>query len=161
MRPAICEIRISKQDDLAFVVDCWSDRLSRERKAKLGEMTRYVRALLARSASRLIIAHVPNEPDAILGWAALEAAGYRRVGEDDWHDQPGGGYEEYRPVVVHYLYVRSGARRQGVARAMLGGVRAGEYSHPAPRRWPPENGQIGRPVVVPSGWVFNAERGEL
>lgn len=137
LRPP-CETRIGKPDDLAFVVDVWADRLNTMRK---GDATRHVRTLLARPESRLVIAHVIGEPDSILGWMAAEDAS-----------------AEHRVACVHYIYVRRDARRLGIASAMLGRPTAIEYSHAAPKRWPPEKGQIGRPVIVPAGWTFNAER---
>ena len=141
MRPAICETRMSTPDDLAFVVDSWTKNDPEMRKLRLGESTRHVRALLARPLSRLIIAHVPDEPDAILGWAATEAASGRNA-----------------TPCLHYIYVRSAARRQGVARRMVGVVHDIEYTHVAPARWPPEGGAVGLPVVVPRGWVLNVGR---
>lgn len=124
-RISICETRIGKPDDLAFVVDCWAKNDPALRSMRLRDSTKHVRALIVRS--QLLIAHVPREPDAILGWAVTE---------------PG------RPPCVHYIYVRSVARRQGVASALVGVTDAPiEYSHVAPKG-----------IAVPSGWSLNTER---
>ena len=112
LRISICETRVGKPDDLAFVVDCWTKNDPELRNSFLRDSTRHVRTLLARDASRLIVAHVPGEPDAILGWAA---------------------YEGGAVPCVHYVYVRKDARRHGVARAMVGDLDRAEYSHAAPK----------------------------
>lgn len=127
--PAPCVVRIGKPDDLAFVVDSWTKHAHRGQRMRTA--TTHVRSLLARDGATLIVAHVPGEPDAILGWAVLEAAA-RLV-----------------PVCVHYVYVRSAARRTGVAREMLGELagQAIEYSSATPGN-----------VVPPRGWVLNVGR---
>lgn len=134
-----CELRSGKLDDVAYVVDCWTKNDPELRKLRLRDSTRHVRALLGRPESRLIIAYVPSEPDAILGWMALEAAGAPFVDA---------GLTRRQPPCLHYVYVRSSARRLGVARTLLS-VTVGpmEYSHTAPRG-----------VAVPSGWTLNIER---
>lgn len=136
-RRSICETRIGKPDDLAFVIDCWIKRELRDDGTRTLSATKHhVRRLLdvlvpmhelPSVLPRLIVAHVPSEPDAILGWAAIEAG---------------------TPPCVHYIYVRTVARRQGVARALVGlpHVRL-EYSHAAPKG-----------VVVPAGWTLNSGR---
>ena len=136
LRISICETRVGKPDDLAFVVDCWTKNDPELRSMRLGVSTKHVRALLGvadiahhelpRLLHRLLIAHVPGEPDAILGWAA---------------------YERGAIPCVHYLYVRKDARRQGVARQLVGDVTHAEYSHAAPKG-----------VVVPGGWSLNLAR---
>lgn len=133
---SICETRVGKPDDLAFVVDCWTKNDPELRSLRLRDSTKHVRTLLGvvdalqselpRLLHRLLIAHVPSEPDAILGWAA---------------------YERGAIPCVHYLYVRKDARRQGVARALVGDLEHTEYSHVAPKG-----------IVVPSGWSLNTER---
>lgn len=131
-----CEIRLGKPDDLAFVVDCWTKYEARSsRGRRFRDSTSHVRALLARDGSRLLVAHVPGEPDSILGWAATEdgVAGPERV-----------------PACIHYVYVRKDARRLGVASALIGerDVRL-EYSHALP---------LG--IVVPATWTLNVKRAE-
>lgn len=123
---APCIIRLGKPDDLAFVVDSWVKHGHRGERTR--NATSHVRGLLARPETALYVAHVIGEPDAILGWAVIEAG---------------------RPACVHYVYIRSGARRLGVAAALLSGVagHAIEYSV-AP---PPS-------VSVPARWVLNTSR---
>jgi len=110
-------VRLGKPDDLAFVVDSWTKHGHRGERMRTA--TAHVRALLARPGSMLLVAHVPGEPDSILGWAATE---------DD---------------CVHYVYVRSAGRRQGTAKALMGAWArdVAEYSRAlpagivAPRGW--------------------------
>lgn len=92
-----CTIRAGKPDDLAYVVDSWTKHAFRGQRMRTA--TAHVRALLARPGSVLRVAHVVGEPDAILGWIVAE---------------------DGKPACVHYVYVRSAARGQGVATAMLG-----------------------------------------
>ncbi len=138
-RAPICETRIGKPDDLAFVVDTWTKYALRTaaRSVRLGDLTRHVRKLLGVAdvplhdlpphLPRLLVAHVPGEPDAILGWAAVEAG---------------------RPGCVHYVYVRRDARLQGVARALVGSTDVAlEYSHAAPKG-----------IAVPKAWTLNIAR---
>ncbi len=108
---------MGKPDDLAFVVDSWVKYAFR--KKRLSAATKHVRTLLGRDGSFLRIAHVPDEPNSILGWVA---------------------YEGGSPPCVHYVYVRSTAREGGVARALLGDAigEAFDYStqsKKAPPRW--------------------------
>ena len=140
-KAAICETRVGKPDDLAFVVDCWTQRELRDGDGSrsLGDLKRHVRALLGvpdvkthdlpPQLERLLIAHVVGDPDSILGWTAYERG------------------SRHAPPCVHYIYVRTSARRMGIARTLVGNVATLEYSHTAPKG-----------VVVPSGWTFNGER---
>lgn len=134
MSPAprpLCTIRPGKPDDLAFVADSWTKHAHRgERKASA---TKHVRALLSRSSSYLSVAHVPGEPDAILGWVVVEDA------NGPW-----------TVPVIHYVYVRASGRRQGVARTLLAGLvaRAVEYSSRA------------KGIALPAKWTLNEVRAE-
>ncbi len=138
LRPSICETRIGRSSDLAFVVDCWAKYENRcDDSKRISDITRQARRLLGVpfglahavvELPRLLVAHVPGEPDAILGWAAFE-----------------GG-----PVgCIHYVYVRSAARRQGVARALVGDIETVEYSHEAPKGF-----------ALPKHWTLNLARAE-
>jgi GNAT superfamily N-acetyltransferase len=93
-------IRLGRPSDLAFVVDSWVKR-GHERGERLREATARVRALLARHDSVLRVACLPDDSDAILGWAVITA-------------KP--------PHKLHYVYVRKEARKQGIARTLLAGV---------------------------------------
>jgi len=55
-----------------------------------------------------IVAHVPDDPDTIMGWACIE---------DD---------------CLHYVYVREIWRRKGVAKALVGAVPVATVSHLTP-----------------------------
>ena len=127
---ARCTVRGGKPDDLAYVVDSWTKHARTHKHMR--DAVQHVRALLGRSGSRLFVAHVPDEPDAILGWAVLEDSG------GPWS----------RPV-VHYVYCRASGRRQGVARALLGELasHAVDYSS----AWPSG-------FAAPKTWAFNAAR---
>lgn len=132
-------VRFGRPDDLAYVVNTWVHNAPALRLMRTGEATRHVRALLSRDGAQLRVAYVPHEADAIMGWAALE---------------------EGRPWCVHYVYVRDGARRQGVARALLEDWlrEAVDFSHPAPRYWPRTQGKPPEPFVVPRMWNLNEGR---
>lgn len=123
--PAPCTLRWGKIDDLAFIVDSWTKKDPDMRAMRQRDSTRHVRTLLAREGSRVIVAHVPDDADAILGWAAVERE------------------------CLHYVYVRSTARRQGIARAMLETVPIVAYSH-----------RVARGLMAPSLWVYEPERAD-
>lgn len=93
-------IRLGKPSDLPYVVDTWTKR-GAARDERLGAATARVRAILARPDSVLRVACLPDDTDAILGWAALSA-----------NEAP----------TLHYVYVRKDARKQGIARLLLAGV---------------------------------------
>lgn len=65
------------------------------------DATARVRGILARPDSVLRVACLPDDPDAILGWAVITA------------DQP---------PKLHFVYVRKEARKNGIARMLLAGV---------------------------------------
>lgn len=93
-------IRLGRPSDLPYVVDTWAKR-GHDRNERLGAATARVRAILARADSVLRIACLPDDSDAILGWAV--------VSSDE-------------PPTLHYVYVRKDARGQGIARLLLAGV---------------------------------------
>lgn len=92
-------LRVGRPSDLPFVVDSWVKR-GHERGERLRDATARVREILAAAESALRIAHVPDDDDAILGWAVV-------TGE---------------PPVLRFVYVRRDARKQGIAKALLTGV---------------------------------------
>lgn len=81
-------------------MDSWSKR-GRDRSERLGEATARVRAILKRPDTVLRVACLPDDDDAIIGYAAITAA---------------------EPHQLYYVYVRRDARGQGVARRLLVGV---------------------------------------
>lgn len=123
-----CTVRAGKPDDLAFVCDSWVKHAHRGERKR--EATRHVRELLSRARSFLSVAHVPGEPDSILGWAVVE---------------------DGAPACLHYVYVRAAGRLQGTASALLGRLAQErmEYSHAAPTG-----------LVVPRLWTLNLKRSE-
>lgn len=141
-RPPPCVTRIGILDDLAFVVDSWAKNAPSLKNMRTRDAVIHVRALLSRDATALVIAHVPDEPDAILGWAAVE---------------------QWPTPCVHYVYVRRDGRRQGVARAML------EHALDAPQSFSPMtprpvvveySHKLPKDVVLPSTWILNLKRAE-
>lgn len=90
-------LRVGRPADLAYVVDSWVKR-GRDRGERLSDATARVRAILADEGTELRIACLPDDPDAILGWAAVA------------------------PPSLHYVYVRKELRGQGLARALLHGI---------------------------------------
>lgn len=99
-----CAIRLGRPSDLPYVTDTWVKR-GHDRNERLGAATARVRAILARSDSVLRVACLPDDSDAILGWAV--------VSSDE-------------PPILHYVYVRKDARKQGIARLLLAGVTRSE-----------------------------------
>lgn len=93
-------IRLGRPSDLPYVVDTWTKR-GHERNERLGEATARVRAILARPESVLRVACLPDDDDAILGWAAITF---------------------FPSPKLHFVYVRKEARKQGIARRLLVGV---------------------------------------
>ena len=93
-------IRLGRPSDLPYVVDTWVKR-GHDRGERLHAATARVRAILARADSVLRVACLPDDSDAIIGWAAVTAA-----------DSP----------TLHYVYVRKDARNQGIARLLLAGI---------------------------------------
>ena len=134
-------VRPGVQLDRAYLVSTWlrSDlRTPRAReciRVYSREQSRVVNGLLERETVTARVAVLPDDEDAIVGFAVLEPA----------HDG--------LPACIHYVYVRDGLRRQGVARKLLAelGLVAGqavEYSSRiAGEGWP-----------LPPTWNFNPYR---
>jgi GNAT superfamily N-acetyltransferase len=136
-----CTIRRGKPDDLAFIVDSWTKH--GHRGERMRDATRHVRSLLARdpvalaamtsgeregSIRSLLVAHVPDDANAILGWALIEAS------------------RTDAPTCIQYVYVRSTARLQGVARSLLSMLEGEAVEHSLPSK------------LAPAVWIFNPER---
>jgi hypothetical protein len=85
-------IRPGRAFDLAYVVDTWvkSDRTDET----ISQATSRVRQALALPDTELRVAHLPDDPDAIVGWAALA------------------------PGRVLYAYVRRELRGRGIAKTL-------------------------------------------
>jgi len=93
-----CVIRTGTPDDLPFVLDSWAKNVKRFRAMRISISTRILRRIFSHTGIRLRVAHLGEDPAAILGWAVLGTGS---------------------PIPLHYVYVRSTARRLGVARALL------------------------------------------
>ena len=92
-------LRLGRPSDLAFVVDSWVKR-GHHRNERLSDATARVRALLASEGTELRIACLPDDEDAIVGWAVVVT----------------------KPPTLHYVYVRKELRGNGIARALLNGI---------------------------------------
>jgi GNAT superfamily N-acetyltransferase len=93
-------IRLGRPSDLPYVVDSWVKR-GHDRGERLRVATARVREILARPDSVLRVACLPDDSDAIIGWAVISTD---------------------EPPTLHYVYVRKDARKQGIARLLLAGV---------------------------------------
>ncbi len=124
----VCDVRMGKPSDLAYVVDSWVKHAYRGMRPS--PWVTHVRGLLARDGSRLLVAHVPKEPDAILGWAATEDP------------------TAVAPPCWHYCYVRATARLMGVASSLVRewAHDVADYSSPCATAKPPK------------GWTFAPDR---
>ena len=117
----------------AFVTDSWvsCDRDApdgwRSRGLSISAAKGIVRGILGASTVELRIACVPDDDEAILGWACLE------------------------PSVVHYIYLRAkfgvaGTDGAAMLRRLLERMRGpGEYTH-----------QPGGKMRIPRGWTYAA-----
>jgi hypothetical protein len=90
-------IRVAVLNDRAFVQDSWFRSFESE---YFDEMRRRLRSRLAAQAARskILIACDPDDADTLLGFAILEG------------------------TKLHYVYVRGGMRRVGIARRLLSSV---------------------------------------
>lgn len=115
MNDPLFTIRPGRESDHAFVIDSWLQMNARSPRAQemlkhgiyWSEYKAIVRRLLANN--RLLVAHAPEDADAILGWACVS-----NLSPPDNLDP-----------LIHYVYVRGGrghehgARRCGIASALL------------------------------------------
>lgn len=86
-------VRIGRPSDLPYVEDTWVKR-GRNPNERMGDAKARVRALLADPDSLLHVAVLPDDDDAILGWAV-------------WSGDR-----------VQFAYVRKDARGQGIAKSL-------------------------------------------
>jgi GNAT superfamily N-acetyltransferase len=101
-------VRLGRPSDLPFVVDSWVKR-GHARGERLRDATARVRAILADDTTELRVACLPDDEDAILGWAAVTTDESPRL---------------------HYAYVRKECRRQGIANALLPDIDASTRGQP-------------------------------
>lgn len=102
-------LRLGRPTDLPFVVDTWVKK-GRNPGERIGTATARVRKILAHYDTTLRVACLPDDDDAILGWACLDCA--------------------KSPPSLNYVYVRKDARGQGIARSLLAGVDASALKNP-------------------------------
>jgi GNAT superfamily N-acetyltransferase len=94
-------MRAGRPSDVPFIESSWRNSASHSSEPAArkpgfhGAVNARAREIAARADTRVRVACVPGDEDAILGWAVVE------------------------PALVHYVYVRRDARRQGIARALL------------------------------------------
>ncbi len=135
MNPVIYNYRPGQKFDHPYIISSWvlSHQKSREAQDCIrvyrAEASRYILRLLADPDVSLRVASLPDDPDAIIGWAV---------------------YETMEPV-VHYCYTRKEARRGQIAKTLLAeviGVPFLEFSHK-----PNFQG-----ITLPSNWTYNPYR---
>lgn len=99
------EIRPMQRRDAAFIHDSWLREMAADLQIPKEDGPRRkfwqvhaprLRALVARPDTRVIVAHEPGQPDNLVGWVAFTG-----------------------PDRLHFVYVRGGFRRGGVARHLL------------------------------------------
>ena len=113
MIPDLCIIRPGKVLDLPYITESWIRSNSRTDSARDAIKVYYEEARLYISKIldcysdivKIKIACLPDDEDAILGWAVYE------VDPDP----------EYSGI-IHYVYVRNEARRNGIAKELLSEV---------------------------------------
>lgn len=140
-------LRPGRESDHGFVIDSWCKAnmcapRAREMLSAGVYWTEYKpRVRRHIELYKLTIAHDPDDPDAILGWAVTS-----RLEPPDNFDP-----------LIHYCYVRGargkagrGARRCGIATALLGPY----LNHECTITHRPANGR----VPIPEKWFFNPER---
>ena len=138
--PSLFAIREGRPTDHAFVLSSWlgGDRFSRAGQACARvyshEHERVARALLARDGVSLRTACATDDDDALLGWSLSE--------------EPADGLTP----CVFYVYVKKGARRLGIASALLGNLttRRCDYSHQPLIH--------ARDFRAPTAWTYNPYR---
>jgi len=92
--------REALESDLEYVVESWMHH-ARDPGQTVRRFKSWAMEVLSRDEVTVRVAYVPDDPDAILGFAVVEL-GTLPV-----------------PPCVHYVYVRSKARGLGVARSLL------------------------------------------
>ena len=130
-------IREDVPNDWAYIQESWLNSYRSSARAQdtgdvyMRQHKALIRRILDTQDVVVRVAHVPEHVDAILGFLVATAT---------------------RPHVLHYVFVRQGARRTGIARALLGYLpsEALDYTH-RPMR---QNG----PMNLPAQWRYNPYR---
>ena len=119
------ELRAGKALDVGHILTSWVRSNAKTAWAKEAgrcystEHWRAAKSILERGAV-VLVAHLADDPDAIIGWAVFE------------------------PGVLHYVYVRAGLRKQGIARRLLSEWGGSIFTH-----------KPTVPLRLPEHWQFN------
>ena len=126
-------IRAGSLEDRAYVLRSWFEGARAtnwclgDGRVFFAEHGRVLEAILERA--QVVVAHVPSEPTAILGFAVLEP--------------------DAAPPVLHWVHVRHRCRGQVIARSLLSGILSRPEVHCS--HWPAH----GR---APSNFRYNPYR---
>ena len=110
-------VRRIQLDDMGFIFSTWLKHYKQHsaitknisNSVYYAKQHRIIERILARSLT--VVAHPPEQPAVILGYAVLEMA---------------------RPNIIHWVYVKGPWRRFGIAKALLGGL---DYTHCSFSHW--------------------------
>lgn len=130
-----CLIRLGLEGDLDYVQETLAHHAMRGVTMRFSERKQRVLDLIGRDETVLRMAVLPDDEDAFLGFAIVEL--------------PNGPV----PGLVHYVYVRRTARRQGVATRLLEGLGERVEVADIPRDLPD--------FKLPKGWRLNVQRSRL
>lgn len=111
------KVREARDDERALVFKTWLDAYADSAFARVikpqiyrERQRRLIEAVLRRPTTHLLVATSPIEDDVVLGWAAVEA-----------------------PDVAHFVFVKSGFRRFGIATELFKSLPAEyRFSHRVP-----------------------------
>lgn len=124
--------REARDSDTAFLISSWLRSFAASKLALMADSDAYFQGYkllveAALSRSRVLVACQKADPDAIVGWVAVEPGDVPRL---------------------HYVYVKHPFRRFGVARRLLSPLleKPCVYTHETP---------VLRRLTVPSQWTYN------
>jgi hypothetical protein len=112
-------LRPGRSEDHAYVVETWLQCDKRSLAARdegpgyMRQAKVRIRAILARPDVSMVVACDEGEPDAIFGWAVTSS-------RETHQRSPMTGI--IHTPVIYYIYVRSGLRRMGNAKLLVGGL---------------------------------------
>lgn len=125
-------LREARDSDTAFLISSWLRSFAASKLALMADSDAYFRGykpivLAALKRSRVLVACQKADPDAIVGWVAVEPGDVPRL---------------------HYVYVKHPFRRFGIAKRLVAPLlgAAVTYTHETP---------VLRRLRVPEGWTYN------
>lgn len=125
-------LREARDSDKAFLISSWLRSFAASKLALLADSDAYFQGYrplveAALSRSRVLVACQKADPDAIVGWVAVEPGDVPRL---------------------HYVYVKHPFRRFGIAKRLVAPLlgAAVTYTHETP---------VLRRLTVPKGWRYN------